>query len=451
MEERVRELIILVCGDAAVFILSLYLTLTLRYLSWPSGDLLDAHAGPFLLLSLVWIFVFYIAGLYGKHTMFLKKMLLSRIVHTQIINVLIAVFLFVVLPFGIAPKTNLFIYLVISLGLLSVWRLRLFPYFSIKQRHKAIIIADGDAAIELVDEINNNDRYSYSFVRIIDKKTAQRTVGFEEKLVALIQKEGIKVIVADPSSQYTEKVLPAIFDLAFLKFEFVFLDFYKVYEETFDKVPYHTLRYDWFMANVSQSRNIVYTFAKRVLDVVGALVLLVPSAIIFPFVAAAIKIEDAKGDLFYTTQRIGQYNRPISIYKLRTKNGSDVGEAALNSDLVDTKVGTFLRKTRLDELPQLLNVLRGDLSFIGPRPEMPALAKVYTQEVRYYNARHFIKPGLSGWAQIHNHDVPRGGVDVERTIEKLSYDLLYLKRRSLLLDMQIAAKTLATIVMRTGT
>jgi len=114
-------------------------------------------------------------------------------------------------------------------------------------------------------------------------------------------------------------------------------------------------------------------------------------------------------------------------------------------------VGIFLRKTRIDELPQLLNVLKGDLSFIGPRPEMPALVEVYEKAVPYYNARHFLKPGLSGWAQINNFDVPRGGVDVERTKVKVSYDLYYLEKRSLLLDIQISLKTIATIVMRTGT
>jgi lipopolysaccharide/colanic/teichoic acid biosynthesis glycosyltransferase len=101
-------------------------------------------------------------------------------------------------------------------------------------------------------------------------------------------------------------------------------------------------------------------------------------------------------------------------------------------------------------LPQLFNIIRGDLSFIGPRPEMPALAAVYAEQIPYYNARHFIKPGLSGWAQIKDSDAPRGGVDIERTKRKLSYDLFYLKRHSLLLDIQIALKTIATIVMRTG-
>lgn len=132
-------------------------------------------------------------------------------------------------------------------------------------------------------------------------------------------------------------------------------------------------------------------------------------------------------------------------------SGRDNSADALKSTLRITRVGTFLRKTRLDELPQLINILAGDLSFIGPRPEIPSLVQVYAEEIPYYNMRHLTKPGLSGWAQINNFDVPRGGVDVPRTIDKLSFDLYYLKHRSLLLDIEIALKTINTLLMRTGT
>ena len=132
-------------------------------------------------------------------------------------------------------------------------------------------------------------------------------------------------------------------------------------------------------------------------------------------------------------------------------SGRDNSADALKSTLHITRVGMFLRKTRLDELPQLFNILAGDLSFIGPRPEIPSLVKVYAEEIPYYNMRHLTKPGLSGWAQINNFDVPRGGVDVPRTIDKLSFDLYYLKHRSFLLDIEIALKTINTLLMRTGT
>lgn len=450
MGERTRELLILIVGDMVLFVVALWLTLLVRYFEWPNGERIADHLHPFLILSGVWIFIFYIAGLYDKHTTFLKSTLFGRIVFTQVANILTAAMLFAIIPFGIAPKLNLVIYLVISVVLISLWRLRLVPLLSPKNKHKAILIASGDEAVELVDEVNNNDRYNYSFVRLIDESAAAEIDDFKEKLLNLIEREQIYIIVADPRAKKMEDILPSLFDLAFLKFEFVFLDFYKVYEETFDRVPLSALRYDWFIAHVSQSKSILYDASKRAIDIGFAILLLIPSALLFPFVALAIKLED-KGDLFYTTKRLGQYNTVVNIYKLRTKNGADSGDAALSSTLVDTKVGDILRKTRIDELPQLINVLKGDLSFIGPRPEMPSLAEVYAREIPFYNARHFIKPGLSGWAQINNYDVPRGGIDVERTEAKLSFDLYYLKHRSLLLDVQIVLKTITTILMRTGT
>lgn len=450
MGERTRELFILILGDIIIFNVALWLTLLVRYFEIPSMDRLEAHVPPFLTVSAVWLVIFFILGLYDKHTNLLKRLLLSRILYAQVLNVFFAGVLFFIIPFGITPKTNLVIYLIISIGLMTSWRLFVVPILSTKQQHKAILIADGKEAIELADEINNNDRYNYYFVRIIDANTLEHTADFEAKLLKLIEKEKIELIVADSRSEAIGNFLPVLFDLSFLHFAFTFLDFNRLYEDTFDKVPVSCIQYDWFISNISQSKSAIYDGVKRAIDMVGALVLLFPAALLFPFVALAIKIED-KGPLFYTTTRIGQYNKLITIFKLRTKNGLDAGDRALKSTLIDTKVGKVLRMSRIDELPQLINVLKGDLSFIGPRPEMPALASVYAKEVPYYNARHFLKPGLSGWAQINNFDVPRGGIDVERTKVKLSYDLYYLERRSVLLDMQIALKTLATIIMRTGT
>lgn len=450
MGERARELFVLIIGDIIVFNVALWVTLLLRYVEMPDMERLALHVPPFLIFSGVWIVVFYILGLYDKHTNLLKKTLLNHILYAQVINVVAAGVLFFVIDFGITPKTNLILYLVVSTILLTLWRLQIVPLLSPKQRHKAILIADGHEAIELVDEINNNDRYNYYFIRIIDEATLKKTEDFETKIRTLMEREKVELIVADPQGDAIRSFLPVLFDLSFLHFACTFLDFNRLYEDTFDRVPVNMLQYEWFIGNISQSKSALYDVVKRMIDIVGALVLLVPTAILFPFVALAIKVED-RGPLFYSTTRVGQYNRIITIYKFRTKNGRDVGEAALSSTLVDTKVGLMLRKTRIDELPQLINVLRGDLSFIGPRPEMPALAEVYAKEIPYYNTRHFLKPGLSGWAQINNYDVPRGGIDIERTIVKLSYDLFYLERRSLLLDVQVALKTIATILRRTGT
>jgi lipopolysaccharide/colanic/teichoic acid biosynthesis glycosyltransferase len=115
-----------------------------------------------------------------------------------------------------------------------------------------------------------------------------------------------------------------------------------------------------------------------------------------------------------------------------------------------TRVGNFIRKTRLDELPQFFNVLIGDLSFIGPRPEKPELAFTYESEIPFYNVRHLVKPGLSGWAQIYQDNPPKFGLNIEDTKTKLAYDLYYIKNRSLLLDLKIALRTIKTLLSRTG-
>lgn len=450
MGERARELIILVLGDIIIFNLALWVTLLVRYLEVPDVGRLAMHVPPFLIFSAVWLGIFFILGLYDKHTNLLKKLLVSRIVSAQTINVVVASILFFVIDFGITPKLNLVIYLLISTAFLSAWRLWLAPNVRTRHRQKAILIADGEEAVELADEINNNDRYSYYFSRIIDEEVLSKTGNFEAKILSLIEKEQIDLIVANPRGEMIKSFLPTLFDLSFLRFKLTFIDFNRLYEDTFDKVPVKSLQYEWFIANISQSKKTIYDGLKRTIDVVGSALLLIPAGLVFPFIALAIKVED-KGKLFYTTVRIGQFDQPITIYKFRTKNGTDAGEDALKSKLIDTKVGKFLRKTRLDELPQLINVIKGDLSFIGPRPEMPALAEVYSKEIPFYNTRHFLKPGLSGWAQINDYDAPRGGVDVPKTISKLSYDLYYLEQRSLLLDIHIALKTLATLILRTGT
>jgi lipopolysaccharide/colanic/teichoic acid biosynthesis glycosyltransferase len=124
----------------------------------------------------------------------------------------------------------------------------------------------------------------------------------------------------------------------------------------------------------------------------------------------------------------------------------------MTSDQTDviTTVGWFLRRTRIDEFPQLWDILRGDLSLIGPRPELPDLVDQYQKEISYYNARHLIKPGISGWAQLRHDTPPKYGIDISKTKQKLAYDLYYIKHRSLLLDIKIALQTLQVIMSQSG-
>ena len=173
------------------------------------------------------------------------------------------------------------------------------------------------------------------------------------------------------------------------------------------------------------------------------------SLVFYPFLIIAIKLQDG-GPVFYSQIRTGQNNRPIVMRKFRSMSGSDQGGEVLKSKLVVTPVGKFLRKTRIDEIPQLWNVLKGDLSLIGPRPEFPALVAEYGKHIPYYHLRHLVKPGLSGWAQLYHDNHPHHGTEVEATREKFSYDLYYLTHRSLVLDATIALKTIKKLLTRSG-
>ena len=115
-----------------------------------------------------------------------------------------------------------------------------------------------------------------------------------------------------------------------------------------------------------------------------------------------------------------------------------------------TKVGSFIRKTRIDELPQLWNVLVGDVSLVGPRPETTRLVSEYIATVPYYNVRHIVRPGLSGWAQIQQHEVPKFGIDIKQTTTKLAYDLYYLEHNNLMTDLAIMLKTFKVLISKSG-
>jgi len=222
-----------------------------------------------------------------------------------------------------------------------------------------------------------------------------------------------------------------------------------VYEEVFDRIPLSLIRYNWFLEHISLQTSTIYEHIKRLLDIIGGLIIGLVSLPLYPFIMIAIKMED-RGPIFYTSVRLGEDNRLIEIPKFRTMTTLDNGTDAIKSVGKVTKAGEVLRVTRLDELPQLWSVVKGDLSLVGPRPEIPELAKIYEEKVPYYNIRHLVKPGLSGWAQLYHDEHPHHGVNESATATKLSYDLYYLKNRSLLLDVKIATKTLKKIITRSG-
>lgn len=442
---------LLFLGDLFVLAGSLPLTLLVRYREVPSETLLIEHFIPFSVLFAVWLVVFLVAGLYDTHISLARRRIPEAVLKVQLINVFIAAAFFFVLPIDIAPKTNLILYLLISTVLISSWRLFIFPYLHVGKRNRAIVVGLGSEVETLARVLNENPHFRFLCVETFDI-THYRNINELESALSeyLAENPEVSHVIGDVNSPNAASLSKAYYSLTFLKHDIEFLSMHKVYEQVFHRLPPQMLGEYWMLENVSSGPRHLYDALKRVVDVLGALVLSFIALPICILAALAIKLSD-RGPIFYTTERVGQYNMPIRIIKFRTMNGRDGGEEALQSTLMVTPLGRMLRRYRIDELPQLINVLRGDLSFVGPRPEIPNLTQVYAEAIPYYNIRHLIKPGLSGWAQISNYDVPRGGVDVERTVQKLSYDLFYLKRRSFILDIEILLKTIATVISRSGT
>jgi len=193
-----------------------------------------------------------------------------------------------------------------------------------------------------------------------------------------------------------------------------------------------------FLENLKQKW--LYDKIKRVIDVILALLMLLISFFFWPFIALAIKLEDS-GPIFYRQERIGKDKKPFLLIKFRSmkKKAERYGQPvwAEKKDPRITRVGKLLRRTHLDEIPQMLNILKGDIGLVGPRPERPEFAAQLEKEIPYFPMRHIIKPGFTGWAQI-KFRYARSVVD---SLEKFQYDLYYLKNRSLMLDLRILLKT----------
>ncbi len=437
---------LLFVGDIVAFFAALWLMLFVRYGSF-DRNLFFQHLTPFSILFVVWVIVFFVAGLYQKHTVILKSRLPSILLNALVVNTVIAIAFFYFIPsFGIAPKTNLFIYLILSFPIILLWRRYGYPIIGARRKQNALLIGSGEELRELRDEVNHNSRYSIHFISSIDLDSLNPS-DVQEEILKEVYEEGIQYIAIDMRNEKIVPVLPHLYNLIFSKVRFI--DMHKIYEDIFDRVPLSLLQYNWFLENISLTPKFTYDFLKRAMDIILSLPLFILSLPFYPIVWLLVFFDD-KGTLFIKQERVGRNNRPVNIIKFRTMMRDDAGEYKNGAKNTLTRIGPFLRKSRIDELPQLLNVLRGDVSLIGPRPELPALVKQYEEAIPYYNIRHLLKPGLSGWAQIHHETHPHHGVDVKETKKKLSYDLYYIKNRSFVVDLEIALHTVRELISRKG-
>jgi exopolysaccharide biosynthesis polyprenyl glycosylphosphotransferase len=436
--------IIVGMGDVAILLVSLWCTLFVRYYAIPSQALFDSHLIPFSIIFIYSVVVFYIAGLYGRQTFFLNSKTPSAILQSQIVNGLFAVVLFYFSPsFIVSPKTTLLIYLIISIVLLLLWRLSIFPLFSLKRKYKTIIIGRNHELVEMCEELTKSSRASIECIASLDLDKAT-PADIRAMLVAKVNEGSVSYVVIDLNDEKVQQILPDLYSTIFSNIRYI--NFHTLYEELFDKIPLSCLRYSWILEHMSSSSTRVYDIVKRAIDITLSFFVAIIFAISFPFVWLLIKWDD-KGPAFIGQGRVGKNNKTIHIYKYRSMTGSDKGVWLSKGDSRVTRIGKILRKSRIDELPQVLSVLKGDMSFIGPRPDILALGEALAKQIPYYTVRTLLKPGLSGWAQVNQELPPQS---LEETKIRLSYDLYYIKNRSLGLDIKIALRTIRTLVSRVG-
>lgn len=430
---------LLLVADCCLLFGSLYVALFLRSGEIPETSLFLSFVPSFTLIILVSISIFYSYGLYDKPSLRLIRELSKRILTSQILAALSAVMLFYILPtLGIAPKTILFVYVITSSVLMSVWRHYAFSIVLRYKKQKSIIIGSGETFKVLVDELTRNPHTGITLISIIDVDTYDMS-----KVINVLRTTKPNSVIVDMRD---ERIKPYFSYFYTEVFEgSAVLDIVDVYEDIFDMVPMQLINQEWIFRYISISHR--YNGFKRFTDLLLGVPAYILSLFVYPFIYIAIKIEDG-GPLFFIHNRVGKHGKIIPIYKFRTMENKETNEK--NETKKITTVGGFLRKTRLDEIPQLWNVIRGDVSLIGPRPEAPSLVEEYSKTIPFYNIRHVVRPGLSGWAQVQQHEAPKFGIDIKQTSTKLAYDLYYLENSSLMLDIAIILKTFKVLLSKSG-
>jgi sugar transferase (PEP-CTERM system associated) len=265
-------------------------------------------------------------------------------------------------------------------------------------------------------------------------------------LMEVVQKQKVhRVIVATPDRRGT---IPMA-ELLTLRMQGVKIEEATSWlEKISGKIEVENLYPSWLIFGEGFRRSTTFILIRRAISIVISLIGLILALPLLPFIMLAIRL-DSKGPVFYTQTRVGKAGRTFNVVKFRTMrlDAEAAGPRwAGDNDPRVTRVGKFLRSSRLDEIPQLWCVLKGDMAFVGPRPERPEFIEMLSKEIPYYGVRHMVRPGLTGWAQVKY----KYGATVDDSREKLQYDLFYIKNASIGLDMLIMFQTVKTVLLRRG-
>ncbi len=349
------------------------------------------------------------------------------------------------------PRRGVAAFIIASAALMFAWRFFYIQVFTAPGfMRRVLIVGAGRAGTTLVKVIRESWPPPFFLVGLIDDDPMKLgctidsalVLGTSRDLLKIVDEQKVTDLIFAITGELCDDMFQALMHAEEEGIEVTTMPIY--YEYLLGRVPIQLMPSDWILRSfVDEARaGGIYELTKRLLDIVGGLIGVIFLGIITPFIGALILIESGR-PVFYTQSRLGKNGREYWIIKFRTMREAydEFGELLPDKERI-TKVGWFLRRTHMDELPQLINVLRGEMSFIGPRAEISHLVNKLQAQVPFYRARLLVKPGITGWAQVNYGYAST----VEETSIKLEYDLYYIKHRSMMLDFVIALRTVGTVV-----
>ena len=447
-------------------VLAVLLAVLLSFAVWTTVDQREQgmrfilqRAYWFPLLVILWLALANANDFYNLRLTSRIDTSLLRLVQITIQLLVAYLVIFFIAPRNALPRLFILYYGVLSFLLIILWRM--WHSVLVKQaaiRRRALVIGTGWAAQTIIQTLRQEAPGDYEVVGLIVEPDATLpgdppapVAGFGTHLLTLARRKNISEIILAHSSELSGETFQAIMDCYEQGFSIVPMPL--LYEQITGRVPVeHVDRQSWTVMLPLETDSIfdLYPPIKRGMDMllsVIGLVLFVPP---LPLIALAVWL-DSPGPVFYRQARIGQGGRVFHIVKLRTMIPDAERETgprwATSNDPRITRTGRFLRKTRLDEVPQLINVLRGEMSLIGPRPERPEFVHDLSDSIPFYRTRHVVKPGITGWAQVR---YPYGNSAADSLV-KLQYDLYYIRHRSMALDLLILLRTVGRMLSFQGT
>lgn len=416
------------------FYIGLLLTIVIWYPDGLTPQGWQDHLVNFSIIYISWLIVLFIYTLFDLVTFRSSLLVISRLLGAMLTCGIIAVAYFYFQPqLILTPRRFLLVHLLITALGLALWYSviqNLLPKIWKKQLYLHPQIYEQDLHGNIVEYLEMHRTLGWKFAGTYDAASPVKHLNRA-------------TVILPVNFSMQENELRDMFEHKRQGVEF--LEYHKFIELTQRMVPLEKVSEIWFLRSVNYSPRALSDALKRTVDIIigaiGSLVLV----LLLPILFAVIKL-DSVGPVLFIQRRIGQGGRPFNVYKLRTMTtGSATDTWTQEQDLRITRLGKILRKLRLDELPQFWNIFIGNMSLVGPRPEQAAIVASLIDQIPYYNERHIVKPGLTGWSQLHVY-----ANSLEGTKLKLQYDFYYIKHRSLWFDLEIVLRTIFHIISMQG-